>query len=324
MKICIYGAGAVGGVLGAALLDKGHEVSLIARGDHLLALKSDGCTLESGDERLTLYPECSDNPGDFGPQDFVIITVKSPAMPSVAAKIKPLLDPTTVVVPAMNGIPWWFFEDFPKNDKIISIPELDPNGVIATAITTDRVIGGVVHMGAIVPNPGVIRLVADNRLILGEPTGEISARLKGFAALFDETLINVSLTEKLRQEIWRKLLGNFNFAPVSSLTGATNDVIGNDPGIRKVCIEMFEEAARVGHKIGLDPGMTADERIGLGAGMTGFRTSMLQDFDRGRPPEIDAIVGAVVELGRATQTSMPVSESILALLQQMARVRGLY
>jgi len=289
-KICVYGAGAVGGVLGAVLADKGHDVSLIARGDHLVALKADGCTLESGDDRFNVRPDCSDDPADFGPQDFVIVTVKAPAMQSVAAGIAALLGPDTTVVPAMNGLPWWFFDGFPEDGPDISVPALDPDNAIADAIATDRVIGGVVHMGAMVPEPGVIKRVADN----------------------------------LRQEIWLKLLGNFNFAPVSALTWATNDMLGSDAGLRKLCFDMFEEAAAAGRRIGLDPGMTADERIDLGAGMTGFRTSMLQDFDRGRPPEIDAIVTAVVELSRATGTPMPVSEGVLALVRQMARGRGLY
>ena len=322
--VCVYGAGAVGGVLGAVLAHKGHDVSLIARGDHLAALKTNGCTLESGDDRFTVHTHCSDNAGDFGPQDVVILTVKAPAMPSVAAGIAPLLGSDTVVVPAMNGVPWWFFDGFPENGPAVSVPALDPERAVAAAISTDRVIGGVVHMGALVPEPGVIRRAADNRLILGEASGGMTNRLSDLAALFDDTLMDVSVTEDLRQEIWLKLLGNFNFAPVSSLTGATNDVLGSDPGLRKLCVDMFEEAAAVGRKIGLDPGMTADERVDLGAGMTGFRTSMLQDFDRGRPAEIDAIVGAVVELGRATDTPMPVSEAILVLLQQMARGRGLY
>ncbi|MGB0629649.1 MAG: ketopantoate reductase family protein [Alphaproteobacteria bacterium] len=324
MRICVYGAGAVGGVLGVVLANKGHDVSLVAHGDHLAALQTNGCTLESGDDRIMVRPACSENPEDFGPQDFVIVTVKAPAMPSVAVGIAPLLGPETAVVPAMNGVPWWFFDGFPETGPNVSVPALDPDGTVAASISTDRVIGGVVHMGAMVPEPGVIRRVADNRLILGEASGGVSDRLQAFAGLFDDTLIDVSVTENLRQEIWLKLLGNFNFAPVSALTGATNDMLGSDPGLRKVCFDMFEEAAEAGRKIGLDPGMTADERIDLGAGMTGFRTSMLQDFDRGRPPEIDAIVTAVVELGRTTGTPMPVSEVVLALVQQLARGRGLY
>ena len=324
MKICVYGAGAVGGVLGAVLAQKDLDVTLIARGDHLAALRANGCTLESGDDTFTVRPDCTDDPVAAGPQDVVIVTVKAPALPSVAAGIAPLLGPDTVVVPAMNGVPWWFFDGFPADGPGIPAAALDPDGTIAAAIPTERVIGGVVHMGAAVPQPGVVRRVADNRLILGEATGGMSDRLRELAGLFDGTLIDVTVTENLRQEIWLKLLGNFNFAPVSSLTGASNGEIGADPGLRRLCADMFEEAAAAGRKIGLDPGLTADERTDLGASMGAFRTSMLQDFDRGRPPEIDAIVGAVVELGRATGTPMPVSDGVLALLRQLARGRGLY
>ena len=324
MKISIYGAGAVGGVLGAVLAKQGHEVGLIARGNHLATLKANGCTLESDDDRFAVHPACSDNPADFGPQDFVIVTVKAPAMPSVADGIAPLLGPTTAVVTAMNGVPWWFFDGFPEKGPEVTMSALDPDGAVADAISTDRVIGGVVHMGATVTEPGVIRRVADNRLILGEASGGMSDRLRDFAALFDDTLMDVSIAENLRQEIWLKLLGNFNFAPISSLTGASNGEIGADPGLRKLAADMFSEAAAAGGKLGLDPGMTADERTDLGASMGEFRTSMLQDFDRSRPPEIDTIVGAVVEIGRATGTAMPISEAVLALLKQKARGLGLY
>lgn len=324
MKICVFGAGSIGGVIGGVLANAGHDVSLIARGTHLDALRANGCRVETGGQTITVHPAASDNPGDFGPQDIVIVAVKAPTMPAVAAGIAPLLGPDTAVVPAMNGIPWWFFDEFPQNGPDISFPKLDPGGALASAIPTDRVMGCVVHMGSMVPEPGVIRHVADNRLILGEAMGGITERLTAFAAAFDGTTLSATVTENLRQEIWLKLLGNFNFAPVSSLTGATNGEIGADPGLRKLCADLFEEAAEAGRRIGLEPGMTADERTEMGASLGNFRTSMLQDFDKSRPPEIDAIVGAVVEVGRATGTLMPVSESILALVEQKARGLGLY
>lgn len=320
MRICVYVAGSIGGVLA----DAGHNVSLIARGPHLAALQAKGCTVETGGRTFTVYPQCSDDPADFGPQDYVVVAVKAPAMPSVADSIGPFLGPETVVVPAMNGVPWWFFDGFPEDGPDIALPALDPESTLAGAIATDRVIGCVVHMGSLVPEPGVIRHVADNRLILGEAAGGVSDRLTGFAGAFAGTTINAAVTENLRQEIWLKLLGNFNFAPVSSLTGATNGEIGADPGLRKLCADLFEEAAAAGRRIGLDPGMTADERTEMGASLGDFRTSMLQDFDKSRPPEIDAIVGAVVQVGRAMNTPMPVSEAVLALLVQKARGMGLY
>lgn len=324
MKICVFGAGSIGGVIGGVLADAGHDVSLIARGAHLAALRENGCRVETGGQILNVCPEASDNPADFGPQDIVVVAVKAPAMPGVAAGIAPLLGPETAVVPAMNGIPWWFFDGFPQSGPAISYPKLDPGGALAAAISPDRVMGCVVHMGSMVPEPGVIRHVADNRLILGEAAGGMTDRLSGFAAAFDGTTLSATVTDNLRQEIWLKLLGNFNFAPVSSLTGATNGEIGADPGLRKLCGDLFEEAAEAGRRIGLEPGMTADERTSMGASLGDFRTSMLQDFDKSRPPEIDAIVGAVVEIGRATGTPMTVSESVLALVEQKARGLGLY
>ena len=328
MKICVFGAGSIGGVIGGVLANTGHDVSLIARGAHLEALRANGCRVETGGEIFTVHPAVSDDPADFGPQDVVVVAVKAPAMPAVAAGIATLLDQKTVVVPAMNGIPWWFFDGFPQTGPDILIRKLDPDGALAAAIPIERVMGCVVHMGSMMLEPGVIRHVADNRLILGEASGEaadgVTDRVTEFAAAFVGTTLSATVTDNLRQEIWLKLLGNFNFAPVSSLTGATNGQIGGDPGLRKVCADLFEEAAAAGRCIGLEPGMTADERTTMGASLGNFRTSMLQDFDKSRPPEIDAIVGAVVEIGKVTGTPMPVSESILSLLEQKARGMGLY
>ena len=324
MKICIYGAGAVGGTIGGVLTEQKQEVSLIARGIHLEALKTRGCTVETGGRSFTVHLECSENPEDLGIQDCVFITVKAPAMSDVANDIAPLIGPDTLVVTAMNGIPWWFFKDFPEGGPAISLPALDPDGLVSRKIPAERVIGCVVHLGATVPEPGIIRHVADNRLIMGEATGGMSNRLKGIVGLFDPTPLNASATNNLRQEIWVKLLGNFNFAPISSLTDASNGEIGADPALRKLAADMFEEAAAAGSRIGLDPGMTADQRTDLGASMGDFRTSMLQDFERSRSPEIDAIVGAVVEIGRVTGIPMPLSEGILALVTQKARELGLY
>lgn len=291
MKICVFGAGSIGGVIGGVLANAGHDVSLIARGAHLEALRANGCRVETGGQMFNVHPAASDTATDFGPQDIVIVAVKAPAMPAVAAGIAPLLGPETAVVPA---------------------------------IPVERVMGCVVHMGSMVPEPGVIRHVADNRLILGEATGGVSDRLTMFASTFEGTTLSARVTDNLRQEIWLKLLGNFNFAPVSSLTGATNGQIGADPGLRKLCADLFEEAAEAGRCIGLEPGMTAEERTDLGASLGEFRTSMLQDFDKSRPPEIDAIVGAVVEIGRATGTPMSISESVLSLVEEKARGMGLY
>ena len=324
MKICIYGAGAVGGLIGGVLAERSHTVCFIARGQQLKALKARGCTLETGDQMFTVHPDCSDSPSDFGMQDFVFIAVKAPALPAVAEKIAPLVGKNTVIIPAMNGIPWWFFNGFPESGPNVSLPMLDPGGLLSKAIPIQRLIGCVVHVAASVPEPGLIRHVADNRLILGEISGELSDRLQNIVDLFKNTALDVFATNQLRQEIWLKLLGNFNFAPISSLANATNAQIGEDPGLRKLALDMFEEAAAAGYRVGLQPGMTAKDRVDLGASMGNFRTSMLQDFDKARQPEIDAIVSAVIEIGQATGSPMPLSKAILSLLVQKARGQGLY
>ena len=267
---------------------------------------------------------CGENPSEFGQQDIIFLSVKVPALFSVVEGLAPLLGPQTIIVTAMNGIPWWFFKGDPVTDRKIDLSILDTMGKITKNVPTNRLIGCVVHLGAMVSEPGVIQHIADNRLILGDATGILGNQLNKLVSLFDDTLLDVRACPDLRQEVWIKVLGNFNFAPISVLSGATNGQIGKDTGLRKVAVDMFNEAAEAGRKIGLEPGMTAEKRIDLGASLGNFRTSMLQDFDRNRPPEIDAIVAAVIQIGRATKTPMPVSETIFALVSAKARELGLY
>ena len=323
MRICVYGAGSVGGLIGGVLACAEHDVTLIARGAHLEALRDTGCTVETGGERFTVRPFCTDDPGDAGPQDYVIIAVKEPALRDVAARIEPLLDSGTVVATAMNGLPWWFFDGFPEGGSDISLPGLDLDGTISSAIPTDRLIACVVHVGADVPEPGFIRHSADRRLIFGAAGGVPADRVAKLADAFLPTPIEAIVTPHVRQEIWLKLLGNFNFAPISALTGATTRAIGTDPALRRLCVDMFEEAAAAGRAIGLESGMTAEERTDLGVSLGEFRTSMLQDFEKGRSPEIKSIVASVVEFGRAVGVPMPVSEAVLALVARKAKEMGI-
>jgi 2-dehydropantoate 2-reductase len=322
MKICIYGAGAVGGLIGGVLARAGHEVGLIARGAHLAALRTEGCTVETGGGRFTVRPRCAEDPAELGPQDAVVVAVKAPALPAVAAGIVSLLGPETAVVTAMNGVPWWFFDGFPKGGPAIRLPGVDADAM-ERAVPTARVIGCVVHLGAVVAAPGVIRHVADNRLILGEASGGRSRRLDALVEAFAATPLRATAVPDIRQEIWLKLLGNFNFNPIAALTGATNRAIGADPAVRRLCVAMFEESAEAGRRMGLQPGMTAEQRIDLGASLGEFKTSMLQDFEHGRRPEIDAIVGAAAAIGRALGVPMPLTEAVLALVTMRAKALGL-
>ena len=334
MKVCVFGAGAVGGVIGGLLAAAGAEVSLIARGAHLDALRQGGCKVDAGGRRFHTRLVCTDDPAGLGPQDYVILSVKAPGLAAAAGRIAPLLGPETAVITAMNGIPWWFFDGFPPAaadapastpaPAPVSLPWLDPGGRIAQAIAFRRVVGCVLHLGAVVPEPGVVRLVSGDRVILGEPGGEASARVRALADALAPTLLAAEIAADVRHEIWLKLLGNFNFGPIGALTGATNGEIGADPGLRALCAETYEEAARAGARLGLHPGMTADERIDLGAALGDFKTSMLQDFERRRPPEIDAILRVVADIGAAVGEPMPQTRALLALAARKARELGIY
>lgn len=324
MRICIYGAGAIGGVLGAKLALAGHDVAMVARGAHLAAMREGGCRLESGGETVTTRPVCTDDPAELGPQDYVVVTVKAPALPSVLPALAPLLGPETAVVTAMNGLPWWFFDGLGGPHDGRRLDCLDPDGALAAAVPSERIIGCVLHIAASVPEPGLIRHVADDRFLLGEPSGEKTGRATRLAEAITEAGLSGIQVDNIRQEYWTKLLGNFNFGPISVLTGGTNEQVAFDPGIRKLCFTTMEEAIDVGTKLGLESGMSPEERIDLGGSLGAFKTSMLQDFERGRPMEIDTIVRSVVELGQIVDQPTPVSEAVLALLSQKARLAGLY
>jgi 2-dehydropantoate 2-reductase len=323
MRIGIYGAGAVGGLIGGVLAHAGHEVGMVARGAHLAALRADGCTVETRGTRFTVQPNCAEDPEALGPQDVVFVAVKAPALAAAVAGVAPLLGPETAVVTAMNGIPWWFFDGFPRSGPAIRLPELDPDDRISRCIGGERIIGCVLHLGATVAAPGLVRHVADGRLILGEARGLQSRRLKALVEAFAPTTLQATATDDIRQEIWVKLLGNVNFNPITALTGATNRAVGADPAVRKICADMFEEIAAAGRKLGLEPGMSAEERIDIGASLGDFKTSMLQDFERGRRPEIDSIVGAAAAIGRAAGVPMPVTEAVLALVRLKAKTMGI-
>lgn len=324
MKVCIYGAGAIGGVLGAKLSLAGHDVALVARGPHLAAMREGGCRLESGGETVTTHPTCTDDPAELGPQDYVVVTVKAPALPAVLPGLAPLLGPETAVVTAMNGLPWWFFDGLGGPHEGRRLACLDPDGTLASAVPSSRIIGCVLHIAASVPEPGLIRHVADDRFLLGEPSREKTERTSKLATAITDAGLGGIEVDDIRQEYWTKLLGNFNFGPISVLTGGTNEQIAFDPEIRKLCFTTMEEAVRVGEKLGLESGMSPKERIDLGGSLGAFKTSMLQDFERNRPMEIDTIVRSVVELGQIVDQPTPVSEAVLALLSQKARLAGLY
>ncbi len=322
MKIAIIGAGAIGGYIGGRLARAGIEVSLLARGAHLAAIQTRGLTLEfsgeGGTERYTVHPRASDDPAALGPQDALIITVKAPALPELAPRLKPLLGPDTAWVTAMNGIPYWYFFGHPGPLANTRLKGPDPSGSIWHDLPPERAIGGVLWLPASVPEPGLVKRGNGNRLSLGEPDGSTSARLTAIAAALQQAGIEAPLKSDIRQEIWHKLWGNLSFSPLAVLTLSTHGALVNDPGTRAVARAMMLEAQAVGEALGISFPGDADERIKHSATIGAHKPSMLQDLEAGRPMEIESITGVISELGRLTGHATPTIDLVLALARRRA------
>ncbi|MEM7295543.1 MAG: 2-dehydropantoate 2-reductase [Pseudomonadota bacterium] len=324
MKICVFGAGAIGGYLGAKLAAAGAEVSLVARGPHLEAMRRDGLTLIEDEARSTHQVLVSDDPSELGPQDYVIVTLKAHSVPPVVPKMAPLLGPETTLVSGVNGVPWWYFHKIGGPLEGTRLASVDPGGAQWEGFGPDRVLGCVVYPAAEVIEPGVVRHIEGNRFSIGEPDGSKSERALRLSKALSEVGLKAPVRPKLRDEIWVKLWGNLSFNPISALTHATLDVLCTDPGTRSVARAMMLEAQEIAQALGIKFPIDVDRRIAGGAAVGPHRTSMLQDLDQGRPMEIDALVGSVQELGRITDTPTPTIDTILALTQLRGRTAGLY
>jgi 2-dehydropantoate 2-reductase len=324
MKVCIYGAGAIGGLLGAKLARSGVEVGLIARGPHLAAMREAGLTLRGDGESFTVRPRATDDPAELGAQDFVIVTLKAHQVPGVVERLQPLLGPGTAVVTAVNGVPWWYFHGLGGRYDGHRLASVDPGDAQWNGIGPERVIGCVVYPAAEVVEPGVIALVEGDRFTLGEPSGERTARIERLSAALLAAGFKAPVRPRIRDEIWVKLWGNLSFNPISALTTATLDAICADPGTRAVARAMMVEAQAVAEKLGVRFAISVDKRIEGAAAVGAHKTSMLQDLERGRPMEIDALVTAVQELGRLVGLPTPTIDTVLALVQARARTAGCY
>lgn len=329
MKICIVGAGAVGALIGARLARAGHEVSALARGATLEAIRAHGVRVAERDAagreiewRAAVAAES--DPARLGPQDLVVIAVKAPALHAAADAVAALLQADTVVLPAMNGVPWWFFEHAPGALRGARLRSVDPDGAIAARIPVERVLGAVVHWAAECPEPGRVRLNFGNRLILGEPATGSSARLEATARACADAGFDVEASSDIRREVWFKLWGNMTMNPVSAVTGATADRILDDALLARWCIDCMTEAAAVGERIGCPVPQSAQARMDVTRRLGAFRTSMLQDVDAGRAVELDALVGAVREIGERVGVPTPSIDVLFGLARLHARVRGLY
>jgi 2-dehydropantoate 2-reductase len=325
MKVCIYGAGAIGGLIGARLAAAGRAtVSVIARGATLEAVRRHGMRLQQGGADLQVPVVATDDPQALGPQDLVVVAVKTPALSGVAARIGPLLAPATVVLPAMNGLPWWFFDALPGPLMGTRLETMDPDGTIGRAIPTGHVIGCVVHAAASMPSPGLVRHGMGDHLIVGEPDGSSSTRLVELAALLSHAGFEVACSARIQNDIWYKLWGNLTMNPVSALTGATADRILDDPLVRDFCSAVMAEAAEIGARFGCNVTQTPEERHAVTRKLGAMKTSMLQDVEAGKPIELDAIVGAVREIGARVGVATPSINALFGLARLFGAVRGLY
>jgi len=324
MRICIYGAGAIGGLLGAKLALSGEDVTLIARGPHLAAMKDKGLRLRIDGQELTARPAVTDDPAKAGPQDYVLITLKAPSVAPIAAAMQPMLGPKTAVVTAMNGIPWWYFHGLPGPHGNHQLKSVDPDGSLWRLIPPERCIGCVVYPAASVVEPGVVKHEYGNRFMLGEPDGGSSERVELLSQALTAAGFKAPVRPRIRDDIWVKLWGNLSFNPVSALTQATLVKIAIDPGTRDVIRRMMEESERVANALGVKFGIDVETRIGWAADVGEHKTSMLQDLELGRPMEIDALLGVVAEMGDLVGVDTPLLDAILALVIQRAREAGCY
>lgn len=316
MKICVYGAGAIGGYLGVALAEAGADVSLVARGPHLAAMRANGVRLQIGDTERVARVRCTDDARELGFQDYVFIALKAHSVPGVVAAMRPLLGPDTAIVTAVNGIPYWYFHKHGGDLEGTTVETVDPDGLQWRVLTPERAIGCVVYPATEVVAPGVIKHVYGNKFPLGEPDGAVTPRIERLQQVMQAGGLEAPIRDNIRDEIWLKLWGNLCFNPISALTHATLDIIAGDPGTRAVVRAMMGEAQAIGERLGVHFRVDVERRIN-GAGAVGaHKTSMLQDLELGRPMEIDSLVTVVQELGRRTELPTPTLDVVLALIQQ--------
>jgi 2-dehydropantoate 2-reductase len=324
MRIAIFGAGAIGGLLGVKLAQAGADVTFIARGPHLAAMRANGVALVSGGSRTVVHPRCLADPAEAGVQDFVVVTLKANALPGAAPQIAKMMGPETALVTAMNGVPYWYFHglDGPYRDR--RVESVDPGGTLWDTLPPAQVIGAVVYPAAEVTEPGVITHTYGDRFALGEPDGSRSPRIEALAKQMIAAGFKVPIRPRIRDEIWVKLWGNMVFNPLAALTTGTLDVITGDAELRALCRTMMLEGRAVAEALGVRFAIDVDKRIEGAAEVGAHKPSMLQDLERGRPMEIDALLGAVVELGEVTGHPTPISRAVLTLLRGRARLAGCY
>ena len=324
MKVAIFGAGAIGGMMGVKLASAGADLSVVARGPHLAAMRANGLTLIKGDARTTVHPRATADAGELGPQDYVIVTLKAHSLPAAAPDIARMMGPQTALITAINGVPYWYFHGLDGPHANRRVESVDPGGKLWDILPPSHAIGCVVYPAAEVTAPGIITHGYGDRFSLGEPDGSRSPRVEALSKLLIAAGLKAPVRPRIRDEIWVKLWGNLCFNPVSALTGATLATITGRPDLRALCRAMMAEAQLVAESLGIRFAVSLEKRIDSAAEVGEHKTSMLQDLERGRPMEIDALLGAVIELGAITGQPMPTCDTVLALVRQRAREAGCY
>ncbi len=324
MKICIYGAGAIGGYMGLMLQEGGADVSLIARGAHLAAIKEKGLTVNFKEDQKHAMMHATDDPTELGPQDYVIVTLKSHQAWEVAEQMTPLLGENTAVVTAQNGVPWWYFYGFEGQYANLRIESVDPGDRQWQCIGPERIIGATVYPAAEITEPGVIKHIYGDRFGIGEPDRSETERTQKLHDVMAAGSLSPRIYPEIRNDIWLKLWGNLCFNPISTLTRATLDVVATDSGTRALARAMMVEAETIGRRIGVHFRVDVERRINGAAGVGAHRTSMLQDFEKGRAIELDALLKAVQEMGRLVDVDTPHMDTVLALTQQLGRMHNVY
>ncbi|MEC5217261.1 2-dehydropantoate 2-reductase [Actimicrobium sp. GrIS 1.19] len=324
MKITVIGAGAVGGLIAARLARHQDGLSMIARGRTLDAINTHGLRIDSGASTVAVKVRAESDPARLGVQDLVVVAVKATGLADVATQIHPLLGPDTIVLSAMNGVPWWFFENPAVPHAGMRLDTLDATGALRRAIPVQQIIGCVVHLTCSAPEPGMVRPGFGNRLIVGEALGGLSTRLAQVAALLNQAGFDADAGADIRSDIWYKLWGNMTMNPLSAITGATCDKLLDDPLVRALCLKAMQEATVIGAEIGCPIAQSGEERMQLTRKLGAFKTSMLQDVEAGKGLEIDALIGAVHEIGQRLGIATPNIDSLFGLVRLFARTRGLY
>ncbi len=324
MKICVYGAGAVGGLIAAWLARSGQDVSVVARGAHLDAIRSAGLRLRSGGETTAISVKADNDPARLGPQDYVVVAVKAHSLPGVADGIGPLVGAQTSILTAMNGVPWWFFDRLQFGGGRQRLESLDPQGRLARAMPTERIVGCVIHLAASTPEPGLVSHNMGKKLILGEPGGRNTQRTRRIAGALATAGFEIVVSESIEKDFWVKLLGNVSFNPVSALTGSTSDRLIENRDLKAYMVRIMREVMDIGRAVGVDAAIDPEARIDMARALGKFKTSMLQDLEAGKPLEIDGLLAGTLEIAAKAGVQAPYTESLYGLIRARARATGQY